>query len=174
MSLSRQQSVCWCSNEHSLDVFLLVLIGDLDILPIRLQINRDRLSESLILGGEGEIQDASDIIVKHPRQIAVEIRIDTFHILEGNLLPQDHLVKRTDEERVQEASVEDGQTDDTANEFEVIEMLRVDARMGIDLKGVVVVSRVLKQTVEGVKHLVREQEEKLSVPSSAHVQNSGR
>ena len=40
-------------------------------------------------------------------------------------------------------------------------MLRVDTRRRVDLERVVVVRRVLEQTVERVEHLVREQEEEL-------------
>lgn len=53
------------------------------------------------------------------------------------------------------------------DELEVIQVLGVDARMGVDLQGVVVVSGVLKQTVEGIEHLVGEQEEEFSVAVSA-------
>ena len=84
----------------------------------------------------------------------MEIRIDTLHILESNLLPQDHLVESTNEECVQEASVENGQTNDTTNELEITKMLGVDAGMWVNLEGVVVVCRVLEQAVEGVEHLV--------------------
>ena len=46
------------------------------------------------------------------------------------------------------------QTNDSANEFEVIEMFGVYAGMRIDLKGIIVVSGVFEQTVEWVEHLV--------------------
>lgn len=35
--------------------------------------------------------------------------------------------------------MEDGEREDSADEFEVVEVLRVDRRVGVDLKGVVVV-----------------------------------
>ena len=40
--------------------------------------------------------------------------------------------------------MEYGKTNYASNEFEVVEVFRIDARMGIDLQGVVVVGRVLK------------------------------
>jgi hypothetical protein len=42
-------------------------------------------------------------------------------------------------------------------------MLGVDAGVWVDLEGVVVVGRIFEQTVEGVEHFVRKQEEELSV-----------
>lgn len=41
-------------------------------------------------------------------------------------------------------------------------MFRVDARVRIDLKGIVVVGRVFKKAVERIKHFMRQQEKKLS------------
>lgn len=93
----------------------------------------------------------------------MELGVDALHILQVNLLLENHLVESANEKCVQEASVEDGEAYNTPNEFEVAEMLRVDARMGVDLQSVVVVCTVLEQTVEGVEHLVRKKEEKLSV-----------
>ena len=58
--------------------------------------------------------------------------------------------------------MEDTQAQATTDEFEVIEMLRVDTRRRIDLKCVVIVCRIFKKTVEGVKHLVRQEEEEFS------------
>ena len=40
--------------------------------------------------------------------------------------------------------MEDGQTDDSSDEFKVIEMLWIDARVRIDLQGVIVMSRVFE------------------------------
>lgn len=52
--------------------------------------------------------------------------------------------------------MKDCETNNAADELEVIEMLWVDAGVGIDLKCVVVVSRVFEQAVEGIEHLVRQ------------------
>jgi hypothetical protein len=59
--------------------------------------------------------------------------------------------------------MENGKTDHTTNELEVVEMLGVDARVWIDLKGVVVVGGVFKEAVEGVEHFMGEEEEEFSV-----------
>lgn len=92
----------------------------------------------------------------------MEVGVDTLHVLQRDPLLQNHLVKGANEECVQEAAVENGQTNDAANEFEVVEMLGVDAGVGVDLKGIVIVGRVLKQAVKGVEHLVRKEEKEFS------------
>ena len=43
-------------------------------------------------------------------------------------------------------------------------MFRVDARVRIDLKGIVVVGRVFEKAVERIKHFVRQQEKEFSAP----------
>ena len=50
---------------------------------------------------------------------------------------------------------------DSTHESEVGQVFRVDGGGGVDLKHVVVLSRVLKQAVHGVEHLVGELEEPL-------------
>lgn len=93
----------------------------------------------------------------------MHICIDRFQICEGHLLLQDHLVERDNEEGVQKSTMENGQTHNSSNKLEVVQMFRVDARMRVDLQGIVVVRRILEKTVEGVEHLVRKQEEELSI-----------
>ena len=103
----------------------------------------------------GWIQDLLDI-----RQTLVNISVHTLHILEHDLLPQNHLVERANEKCVKESSVEYSQAHHPTNEFEVVEMFWVDARMRVDLKRVVVVGRIFKQAVKRIEHFMREQEEK--------------
>lgn len=93
----------------------------------------------------------------------MQLRIDAFEIGERHLLPENHLVEGGNEVRVQEATVEDAEAQAPTNELEVVQVLGVDARRRVDLERVVVVRGVLKQTVEGVEHLVGEQEEELPV-----------
>ena len=52
--------------------------------------------------------------------------------------------------------------DEAANEPEIVQMIGVDVRGRIDLQTVVILGRVLKQTVHGIEDLVREQEEPLA------------
>ena len=93
----------------------------------------------------------------------MEVCVHTFHILQSNLLAQNHLVEGTDEERVQEATVENSETDDASDELEVVQMFGVDAGVRVDLEGVVVVGGVFEEAVKGIEHLVREQEEEFTV-----------
>lgn len=137
-----------------LNVFLLVLVRHLNVSSALLQVNHHLLAEPLVVNREGGVDDIGDVVLHGPGKRAVELSVDTLHIGESHPLFKDHLVERTDEECVQEAPVEDGQTNDTANELEVSKMLRVDAGVRVDLKGVIVVRRVLEQAVEGVEHLV--------------------
>ncbi len=50
--------------------------------------------------------------------------------------------------------MEYSQSHDPSYKLEIIEMLGIDARVGIDLEGVIIVGRVLEQTVERIEHLV--------------------
>lgn len=84
----------------------------------------------------------------------MDIGIDRLEIGQCDLLFQDHLVERNDKEGIQQTAVKNRQTDDTSNELEVVQVLRVDVGVRVDLKGIVVVGRVLKETIEGVEHLV--------------------
>lgn len=59
--------------------------------------------------------------------------------------------------------MEDSQADHPANEFEVVEMLRVDSGVRVYLQGIVIVSGVFKEAVERVEHFVRKKEEKFPV-----------
>lgn len=45
------------------------------------------------------------------------------------------------------------------NELEVLKVIRVDVRGRVDLKTVVVLASILKQTVHWIQHLMRQQEE---------------
>lgn len=92
----------------------------------------------------------------------MEIFIDTLHILEGNLLAQHHLVEGPDEERIEEATVEDRQTDDSANELKVVKMLGVNTGVGINLEGIIIVGGVFEEAVEGIEHFVGEEEEEFT------------
>lgn len=47
--------------------------------------------------------------------------------------------------------MENSKAQASTNEFEVVQMFRIDTRVRIDLQGVIVVCRVLEKTVEGVE-----------------------
>lgn len=65
--------------------------------------------------------------------------------------------------------MEDCQANDSSDEFEVIEMFRVDAGVRVDLEGIIVVSRIFKKTVERIEHLMGQKEEELSAKQSDQV-----
>lgn len=129
---------------HLLNIFSLVLIRHLDVLSARLQVDRHSLAKPLVVSRESEVKYAVNVVIPRissttqiynfrvmdhlhcPLKVPVEIGIHTLHILEGDLLLQNHLVESTDEERVQESAVENGQTHNAANELEVVQMLGVN------------------------------------------------
>lgn len=74
----------------------------------------------------------------------MEISIYTLHVLQRHLLSQHHLVESANEEGVQKAAVENGEADNSTNKLEIVQMLGVNAGVGVDLEGVVVVGRVLE------------------------------
>jgi hypothetical protein len=51
------------ANGHLLNIFLLVLVGDLNLLATRLQLNADSLAESLVVRRERELKRIGDVIV---------------------------------------------------------------------------------------------------------------
>ena len=58
--------------------------------------------------------------------------------------------------------MENRQTDDSADELEVVEMLGVDTGVGINLQGIIIVRGVFEETVERIEHFVREEEEEFT------------
>lgn len=103
----------------------------------------------------------------------MEIFIDTLHILQCDLLPEHHLVKCANEERIQEASVEDGKSNNTTDKFKVVQMFGVDARVRVYLEGIIVVSRVFKKAIKGIEHFVREKEKVLPGKVSRKAKDRG-
>lgn len=93
----------------------------------------------------------------------MQILIHTFHILKTDFLAQHHLVESSNKEGIQETTVEDSQTNHSADELEIIEMLGVHARVGINLQGIIIVGRVLEETIERIEHFMREEEEEFTV-----------
>ena len=50
--------------------------------------------------------------------------------------------------------MEDGQPNNSPNKFEVIQMFRIDARMRVDLEGVVIVSGIFEKAIKWIEHFV--------------------
>jgi hypothetical protein len=62
--------------------------------------------------------------------------------------------------------VEYGKPKTSPDKFEVREVLRVDARHPVHLKGIIVVCRILEQAIGWVEDLMRYQEEPLPIAAS--------
>jgi hypothetical protein len=67
--------------------------------------------------------------------------------------------------------MKNGKANHPPNELEVVEMLRIDARVRVDLEGIVVVGGVFKETVEGVEHFMGEEEEEFSAKGVSNDRN---
>jgi hypothetical protein len=78
----------------------------------------------------------------------MEFTIDTFHISHSDLFGEDHFIKGDNKKGIEESAMENGETHDTANEFEVVQVFGVDARMRVDLQRIVVMRRVFKKTTQ--------------------------
>ena len=107
--------------------------------------------------------------IQHPRETTEQLGVDALQIGDDDLLAEDHLVERGDEVRIEEPPVEDAETQAATDELEVVQVLGVHARRGVDLQRVVVVRGVLEQTVKRIEHLVGEQEEEFSVMRVSNV-----
>ncbi len=57
--------------------------------------------------------------------------------------------------------MENGQPHYSANKLKVIQVLWVYPRVRVDLQRIIVMCRVLKETIKWIEHLVRKKEEKL-------------
>ena len=64
--------------------------------------------------------------------------------------------------------MEHTESDTAANELEIIQVVRVDTGCRADLQSIVVVCRVLKETVGRIKDLMRKQEEKFPIVISQY------
>ena len=116
----------------------------------------------LLSDREGVLDDIGYIILQHPCETSVQTRIHTFEILKRDFLLENHLIERYNEVRIEESTMEDTKAHTSSDEFEVIQMLRVDTGVRVDLEGIVVVRGILEKTVEGVEHLVRKKEKEFS------------
>lgn len=111
--------------------------------------------------------------IQCPRQIPMEIFVDSFHVLKSDLLSEHHLVERANEKRIQKSSVENRKANNSPDELEIVQVLWVDAGVRVNLQCVIIVCRVLKETIERIEHFMREKEEilaRLTIGVSGSVQ----
>lgn len=94
----------------------------------------------LVLDREGGVDDlrvfAADVVVQHPCQAFVQVRVDALDVVQADGLVQEHLVKGHGEPPVDVVAVEDGHPDDAPHEVEVGQVVRVYRAVRIDLKSV--------------------------------------
>lgn len=76
-------------------------------------------------------------ISHHPRQTLMHICVNHDHVIETDRPAERELVQTRTEVRVDESAVKDGETDGATDEAEVVEMLRIDVRVGRDGDGVI-------------------------------------
>lgn len=138
-----------------LDILFFVLIRDFNVSATGLEVNSDLFTKSLVFDRESAIDDVGDVVLHGPCKCPMEFSVHTLHVLQSDLLLENHLVESADEESIQEPSMENGQSNNTTNKFEVAQVLRIDSRMWVDLQRIIVVCRIFEQAIEGVEHLVR-------------------
>ena len=137
-----------------LDVIFLIILGNGDICATWFQVNGDHLSKPIFDGGESFVNYVSNVVVKHPTHSPEKLGIHTLQVRQSDLLFQDHLVETDNKVGIQEAPMENGEAKATADELKVVQVFGIDTRCWVDLKGIVVVGGVLKQTVEWIEHFV--------------------
>ena len=68
--------------------------------------------------------------------------------------------------------MKDSEAEASTNKPEEVQMVGIYTRCWVNLESVVVVGRVLKETVERIEHLMRKQEEELPMPMLAVLHHS--
>lgn len=84
----------------------------------------------------------------------MQFGIHTLQVRNCHFLLQDHLIKADNEVGVQEPTMEDTQAQASTDEFEIVQVLRIDTRGRINLEGIVVMCGIFKEAVEGIEHLM--------------------
>ena len=88
---------------HLLDVFVLVLVGNFDLVTSWLQFDANSFTKALIVSRKRQLKGIGNVVVpafvsfsriraqalnsQHPFQIAVEVGVHTLHVLQRDLLP---------------------------------------------------------------------------------------
>lgn len=80
------------------------------------------------------IDDTGNVILEHPLQRLVVLRVDAFKISHIDASTQNLLVERSVEVRVEQSAVVDGFTDDPADKPEVFKVMHVADRQRDELR----------------------------------------
>lgn len=84
----------------------------------------------------------------------MQLWIDTFDVAQGYGLVKQHFIERSCETAVDMVTVKNSDAYNPAGEMEVRQVFWIYARVRIDLQRVIVVSRILKESVLRVQHLM--------------------
>ena len=112
-------------------------------------------SVSRVFDGEGRsVENSFDVVGQDPLERTVQFGIDPLDVVEVDRLVEQHLVEGHCKAAVDVVTVKNGHADDPANKVEVGKMIRIDARVRVDLQGVDVFARVEEESVIRVEHFV--------------------
>lgn len=84
----------------------------------------------------------------------MQVWIDTFDVIQVDRFVEQHFVERHCKPTVDVMSVENGQSDDPADEVKVGKVVGINSGVWIDLERVDVLAGVEEQSVVRVEHLV--------------------
>lgn len=149
---------------HLIDVFLFILIGDRQMLPVGDQLLVDHLPEVVDSVAEVEVE-SSDVICPNPLQVFVESLIKVFHILDIQSRPTHMLVKRASKESLEQKPFLERLTYHPPYELKVPTVVGVDVGVGVGLESGLVGDR-LEEGVVGVEDLLGEKTKPLSGESA--------
>ena len=166
------------NDNESPQIFFLVFFIDTNVVTSRLQFMVSQLSKDLEIGGKVKLQSTLfQIVVLDPQERIVEFRVYRLDVFGGQFLVQHALIERQRESRIDESTVIQSlfrkeyqkrkgdlclcntewdlptssyHGDETANKLEVVQVIRIDVRRWIDLKAVVILISVFKETVHGI------------------------
>lgn len=109
------------------DVFGLVLVCHRDVTTAGNEVRDLDDAELFALDGEGEVEDAVDVVGECPLERLVVLRVDRLEVAVVDGLAEHVLVDGTGEVGFEDALVVNGFADDATNEAEVEEVVVVDA-----------------------------------------------
>ena len=107
-------------------IFLLVLLSDGNRGTSLLKFDHLLLAELIILDCELLVDDTGNVIVQHPLQRLVILRVNRFEITHVDLAAKDLFVECPVEVGIEQATVIDGFADDSSDKLEVRQVVRVD------------------------------------------------
>jgi len=84
----------------------------------------------------------------------MEFCINRLQVIHCHMFPHNHFVKTWHEVGIKEPTVEDRKSKHSSDELEVTQVVRVDSRIRIYLKSVVVMCRIFEKTITRIKNFM--------------------